>query len=185
MQLAPAAPTFPRPAALPPLAPTPAIDVARDVVELDGSNPTRRLPRAIEDGGALLDIRTTARDHDGEPITDWYAATSRYENAYRMRRGGFAAALAAAQLLARGKEALAVVEAPKTGVRYLVPLGVWDPYDESQLSFEDVGGTPYWTSSRDHMLMRSTGTADVEAVVFASGEGWINLTGHPVTLPTA
>jgi hypothetical protein len=178
-----ASPSFPRPRALPALAPAPALDLAKDVVELDGTA-DRVLPREIEEGGIHLSIDTTARDWDGEPITDWYASDSEYDNAYRMARAGFATALAAAQQLSRGHEALAVVQEAKTGTRYLVPLGIWDPRDESQISFEDVGGTPYWASTRDHMLLANTGSTDVEAVVFSDGAGWVNLTGHPVKLPT-
>jgi hypothetical protein len=184
MRLSPtASPSFPRPAALPALAVTPKIDLAKDVVELDGAG-NRVLPREIEEGGIHLSIDTTSKDYDDEPIEDWYASDSEYDNAYRMNREGFTSALAAAQLLSKGHEALAVVQAAKTGTRYLVPLGIWDPRDESQLSFEDVGGTPYWAGRRDHMLLANTGTADVEAVVFSDGAGWVNLTGHPVKLPT-
>ena len=183
MQLASPSPTFPRPAALPALAVTPKIDLAKDVVELDGTG-NRVLPRAIDEG-LQLDIQTTTLDDEGEPIIDWYAADSEYDNAYRMTRGGFGAALAAAQLLSPKHEAIAVVEAAKTGTRYLVPLGVWDPRDESMLGFDEVGGTPYWNGSKDHMLLTNVGDADVEAVVFNDGKGWVNTTGHPVKLPTA
>jgi hypothetical protein len=184
MQLASPLAGFPRPAALPTLAVTPKIDLAKDVVVLDGTG-NRRLPREIAEGGVHLDIDTTSTDEEGDQITDWYAADSEYDSAYRMTRGGFSAALAAAQLLSPEHEALAVVQSAKTGTRYLVPLGVWDPVDESQLSFEDAGGTPYYTSAKDHLLVKSTGTADVEAVVFNHGAGWVNTTGHPVKLPTA
>jgi hypothetical protein len=183
MQLTALPAGYPRPATLPALAVTPKIDLGTDVVELDGTG-NRVLPRAIGDN-LHLDIRTTTLDYEGEPILDWFAADSDYENAYRMTRGGFSAALAAAQLLSPRHEAIAVVEAAKTGTRYLVPLGVWDPVDESMLGFDEVGGTPYWNGAKDHMLMRSTGAADVEAVVFNDGTGWLNTTGHPVKLPTA
>jgi hypothetical protein len=184
MRLASPTTDFPRPAALPKLAVTPAIDLATDVVELDGAG-SKQLPQAIADGGIQLDIDTTTLDYEGEPITDWYASDSEYDNAYRMKREGFTTALAAAQLIAKGHghEAVAVVQGAKNGARYIVPLGVWDPRDESQLSFEDVGGTPYWASRRDQMHMKNSGTADVAAVVFSDGEGWVNLTGHPVRLP--
>lgn len=174
MQLAP---DFPRPAPLPPLAVTPAVDLTRDAQ-------VAHLPREIEDGGITLPIRSTTTWGDGEewPIDDWYASDSVYEDSYRMTRDGFASALAGARELAKGTEAVAVVQATD-GVRYLVPLGVWNPVDESQLSFEDAGGTPHQRSTNDYVkLGRNEGSADVEAVVF--GDEWINLTGHPVTLPT-
>ena len=186
MRLASFPSSFPRPAQLPALAVTPAVDLARDVVELDGVG-SNRLPRAIEEGGIHLEIQTTSLNEEGRQILDHYASDSDYANAWRMRREGFNAALTAAQLLSAktGEEAIAVVQAAKTGTRYLVPLGVWSPWDESMLPFEMVGGTPYWNGAKDHLLMRNAGSADVEAVVFAGGSEWINTTGHPVRLPKA
>jgi hypothetical protein len=167
---------FPRPAALPPLAVTPAFDLARDAEVVD-------LPQELDEG-ITLPIRSTTKwgDDDEWPIDDWYASNSEYDDSYRMTRPEFTAALAGARELATGTEAVAVVQSTD-GARYLVPLGVWNPVDESQLSFEDAGGTPYYASKDDHVqLGRNEGSADVEAVVF--GDQWINLTGHPVTLPT-
>lgn len=169
---------FPRPAVLPPLALTPAFDLARDAERLD------RLPNELEDGGIQLPLRSTTTwgDDSQWPIDDWYASDSEYDDHYRMRREGLPAALAGARELATGTEAVAVVQSTDGG-RYLVPLGVWNPVDESQLSFDDAGGTPIERSKDDYVrLGRNQGSADVEAVVF--GDEWINLTGHPVQLPT-
>jgi hypothetical protein len=174
MQLAP---TFPRPAALPTVAATPAFDLARDAVLVD------RLPQEIEEGGVQLPIVSTTKWGDDQewPIDDWYASDSEYDDHYRMTRPGLTAAIAGARELAKGTEAVAVVQSTD-GSRYLVPLGVWNPVDESQISFEDAGGTPYYNSKSDHVqLGRNEGSADVEAVVF--GNEWINLTGHPVRFP--
>jgi hypothetical protein len=100
-----------------------------------------------------------------------------------MDREGFLPALAAAQTLAAtAEEAVAVVQATQ-GNRFLVPLGVWNPNDESMLSFDDAGGLPHYTSKNQHVLLRPIGTADVEAVVYADGSSWNNFTGHPVKLP--
>lgn len=171
------APAFPRPATLPPFSVTPPLDLARDAQVAE-------LPRDIAEGGISLPIRSTTKwgeDRDW-PIDDWYASDSGYDDAYRMTREGFTAALGGARELARGTEAVAVVQSTD-GSRYLVPLGVWNPVDESQLTFEHAGGTPYERSASDYVkLGRNEGSADVEAVVF--GDEWINMTGHPVTLPT-
>ncbi len=166
---------FPRPATLPPFSVTPAFDLDRDAQVAE-------LPREIDEG-IILPIRSSTTWGDGEewPIDDWYASDSVYDDSYRMTRDGFTAALAGARELVKGTEAVAVVQS-SDGSRYLVPLGVWNPVDESQLAFEDAGGTPYERSSNDYVkLGRNEGPADVEAVVF--GDEWINMTGHPVTLP--
>jgi hypothetical protein len=178
MQLA--VPAFPRPAALPAFTEQPAFDLARDAQRID------RLPEDIDYGGIQLPIVSTTKWGDDMewPIDDWYASDSDYDDMYAMKREGFTAALAGARELSKSTEAVAVVQAADGG-RYLVPLGVWNPVDESQISFDDAGGTPYFTSAKDFMLMgRNEGTADVEAVVFDGGREWLNLTGHPVKLPT-
>ncbi|MCW2922564.1 MAG: hypothetical protein JWL76_2438 [Thermoleophilia bacterium] len=172
-------PAFPRPAALPPFSVTPAFDLARDAERLD------RLPPEIEESGIQLPLRSTTKWGDDQewPIDDWYASASQYDEHYRMKRDGLVAAIAGARELAKGTEAVAVVQSTDGG-RYLVPLGVWNPVDESQLSFDDAGGTPYFRSKADNVqLGRNEGSADVEAVVF--GDEWINLTGHPVQLPAS
>jgi hypothetical protein len=168
---------FPRPATLPPFSVTPAFDLARDAQVTE-------LPRELDEGITLPIVSSTKWGDDSEwPIDDWHASNSEYDDAYLMTRTGFTAALAGARELAKGTEAVAVVQSAD-GARYLVPLGVWNPVDESQLSFEDAGGTPYERSSSDYVkLGRNEGSADVEAVVF--GNEWINMTGHPVTLPKA
>lgn len=168
---------FPRPAALPPFTVTPSFDLARDAQVAE-------LPRELDEG-ITLPIRSTTKwgDDNEWPIDDWHASNSEYDDAYRMTRDGFTAALAGARELARQTEAVAVVQS-SDGTRYLVPLGVWNPVDESQLSFDDAGGTPYVRSASDYVkLGRNEGSADVEAVVF--GDEWINMTGHPVRLPKA
>lgn len=172
--------SFPQPAVLPPLTSPPGFDLARDAEIAD-------LPRDEDGGdGITLPLRsTTTWGDDGEwPIDDWYASSSRGEDTYRMKRAGITAALAGAQALATQTEAVAVVQSID-GRRYLVPLGVWNPVDESQLSFEDAGGLPHFTSPKDYVLLgRNEGTADVEAVVFGTdtGTAWLNLTGHPIKL---
>lgn len=173
---------FRRPSVLPELALSPKVDLARDAVALDA--PDRRLPSRIADGGISLDIKTTHRDDYGEPIEGWYASASEYATPFRMTREGFAAALCGAQQVAKKNEAVAVVQEADSGARYLVPLGVWNPADESEMSFFDVGGTPYYKGANDHVLLRNDSRADVEAVVFDDGAGWMNFTGHPVKLPT-
>ncbi len=175
MQLAPA---FPRPATLPKFDTTPPFSFARDATPVDA------LPDEIDQELHLPIVSSTTWGDDQEwPIDDWFASSSNYDDAYRMTRKGFTAALAGARELSKQTEAVAVVQVAD-GARYLVPLGVWNPVDESQLTFEDAGGTPYYKGANDFVkLGRNTGTADVEAVVF--GDEWINMTGHPVKLPTS
>lgn len=172
---------FQHPKPLATVTPKPAFDLERDAVELDFAD----VPRDIEEGGILLPIKSTAIDENGFPVEGWYASASDMDPTFRMTRDGFAAAVAGAQALSKGSEAVAVVQDASSGTRYLVPLGVWDSNDESELRFEDAGGVPHYTSAKDHVLLgRNRGTADVEAVVFEGGTTWMNLTGHAVKLPT-
>jgi hypothetical protein len=165
---------------LAPLEPT--FDLDRDAIRLDS------LPRELEDR-VTLPIRSSATwgdDGDRWPIDDWYAAPSHYEQPMRMERAGIRAALAGAdQLAARLGMPVAVVEDATAGSRFLLPLGVWNPVDESELTFDDAGGLPRWNGSRDHVLVGRNDAPDgldVEAVVFRDGDTarWINLTGHPI-----
>jgi hypothetical protein len=173
MQLAPA---LPRPRALPNLG-----GMTAPATPLDRS----QLPDDVGEG-VNLDVATSATNEWG-PIDDqgWYAAISDYSTSYRAGGTGLVDALASAQSLVRseGHEAMAVVQSAIDGARYVVPLGVWNPNDESELRFEDVNGPLHYTSASDYMLLRPSRQADVEAVVFADGASWINLTGHPERLP--
>lgn len=178
MQLAP---QLPRPADLHVSPAKPAYDLDHDATPLDG------LPEELE-YRVNLPITSTATWGDDEqwPVSDWYAAPSSYEQPMRMERSGIRAALAGAnQLSGRTGMPVAVAQDPEDGVRYLLPLGVWNPVDESELMFEDAGGLPHWGGAKDHVLLgrnQADNPLDVEAVVFRNGKShrWINLTGHPV-----
>jgi hypothetical protein len=174
--------TFPRPAALQVTPASPSFDLDRDAAALD------YLPEEFEYRVNLPISSSAMWGDDGEwPVDNWYAAPSMAESPMRMERTGIRAALAGAETLAgRIGMPVAVAQDPADGTRYLLPLGVWNPVDESELMFEDAGGLPHFTSAADHVLLSRNAAEnpiDVEAVVFRDGAAsrWINLTGHAVT----
>lgn len=168
-------PIAPRPRPLPAF---PTMDIGRIATEV------RRMPDTVHEG-VQLGIQSTAFTHDGYPMDDWYLAPSHYAAPFRMNSGGFVDALAAATQLARTRsgfsDGAAVVQDAANGDRYLVPLGLWDPADESELSLSDIGGV-HWTSATDHTLVSGPAGREVEAVVLDGGATWLNFTGHPVRL---
>lgn len=154
--------------------------IQRDSVELD----LDQLPEELTNGLGLDLVTTHGYDNgSGELDFDvrWSVDRSEYDSTFRVSKPGMLQALAGARELSKDAEAVAVVQV-ESGERYLVPLGVWTEYDESQLNFADAGGTPYWNGAKDHVLIGRSddGSADVEAVVFDEGRSWVNLTGHPI-----
>ena len=172
-----------------PLPQLPPVNLETDTVELDWSSPERTLPRHIEGPGKLLEIDSTYTSPNiGEPLHEPFASSAIMMSSRRMAVDGFATALAAAQQLNAGDQrgtVHAVIQDATDGQRYVVPLDIWEPVDESPFMWEDVGGTPH-ESPEGHVRITPAPAADgvdLEALVMDDGASWVNLTGHPVTLP--
>jgi hypothetical protein len=140
--------------------------------------------------GRLLDIESSyPSPNTGEPLFEPFASSGVMSDSRRMVDGGFVAALSAARQVSMlgESEVHAVVQDATDGVRYIVPLDIWEPVDESPYGWEDVGGTPH-ESPGGHVRITTAVTEpklDLEALVMDGGTRWVNLTGHPIRLPKA
>lgn len=175
----------PRP--LPQLAP---VDLDTATVVLDGSSSDRSLPAHIDAPGSVLDIETTySSPNSGEQLVNPFASTGITSDSRRVVQGGFADALSAAQQVSRlgESEMHAIVQDATDGARYIVPLDIWEPVDESPYMWEDVGGTPHETADGYVRISKSVTEPgfDLEALVMDGGSRWVNMTGHPIRLPKA
>lgn len=171
-----------------PLQQLPAVDLDAMTEVIDWSNPERRLPDHIEGPGRLLEIETTYKSPNiDEKLVDPFASTGVMSDSRRVVKGGFLDALGAAQQVSQLGESdmHAIIQDATDGVRYIVPVDVWEPVDESPFGWEDVGGTPH-ESAGGYVRATTAVTepnVDLEALVMDGGTRWVNLTGHPVRLP--